>query len=1707
MKKAVKISLKILLWFFVAILLIAVLVQTPPVQNFAKKKVVAFLQKKLKTHIEIGRVRIGFPNSIAIENVYLEDKTKDTLLYGGRIKASIDMFKLLKNEVKIGDLRLQHMTAKIKRVLPDTVYNFQFVIDAFVTENKKQPNPADTASMKMALDNLYLDDIRFLYRDTISGNDWAIQLRHFDSQIKSIDPTKQVYDIPAIYLDGLTARMSQSKPLVTVSDIVADDSSTAPMPALRMRQIRLKNIDIDYRNNVSSFYALAKLANLDVRVAASDLNGQRIVLDHALMNGVDTRILMGKTPPARLVAEKAKKEVKDLTSKNWYIAVNNVRVQSSTIQFDDQNQPRRSKVLDYGHLKASDIALQVNNVVMNLDEDSITANVQQAAFKEQSGFTLQQLKGDFLYTGKRTYANNLLVQTPGTLIKHTIQLEYPSLESIQKNIGLLQVRAVLPGCYVSNRDILYFVPDLKQQPMFSNRATVFKINADVSGRVDHLTARVLQVEGWSNTRIDVAGTVVGMPSIDKLYGDLRINEIRTTRQDANLFLPVAMREQINIPATVRLTGTAKGSGQSVQTNLHLTSSSGNVALNGTMVNYQNTSVASYNMQVQAQQVNVGSIMKNPSLQTVSANVQVQGKGLTPKTADASLKGNVQSVVFQQYNYRDIALDANIKNQKAQGKVSIADPNVRLAGNISVNLAFKDPAVTADLVVDSIKTKPLHLTPETFIYRGKITADLPNVNPDNLEGTVDIIHSLVVTDQGRLQLDTVKIIADHSADSNRISVQSDIARARIAGKYKLTQLGTIFQQAVQPYFSVMAPKQMVKTDPYRFRIGLFVTDNPALKVFFPTLQRFQSLRFNAVFNSDSGWQASAHMPVLVTTTTSVDELQFQAGTRDSGLFTNATVGSVKLAGNTLYNLNFRATAAHDKMDFATRFSDRNGRLKYALSGLLQQPSFGVYDISLKSDSLLLNYEQWTVAPNNQIHLGKNDLRITDFMLNRNFQQFSLKTRGTDLNSPAEASFTSFHVSTLAAFVTPDSLGVDGTLDGQIMLRNLMKQPVFVGDLVINNLNFKKDTLGNVAIKANNTTPDIIQANIVLTGRGNHATVNGNYYMKRVDGNDFNFKILLDTLNMATVEGATMGAISHASGNVTGQFTLAGTTDKLNIDGALRMKQTAFNLTMLNSYFRIEDETLTVNNEGIRFDNFTIEDSAKNTANLNGMVYTTDFATYRFDLSMRAENFQAMNSTKQQNKLYWGKLFFSSNIRMKGSSQQPVIDGAITIGDKTNVTVVLPQQEPGVVEREGIVRFVDMDAPENDTLFMKEQAAYDSLNHSVILGMDIAVNLEIKKEAIFSLVVDEGNGDFIRMQGEGQLTGGIDPSGKITMSGTYEIQSGAYELSYNLLKRKFTIQQGSKITWNGEPTMAELDVTAIYTVKTAPIDLVNTSLEENTSTATRNTFLQRIPFEVLLKMQGELMQPKVSFDIQLPKASAEIAESNVTLINTRLTQLREEPSELNKQVFALLLLNRFIQDNPFESSAGGLTPEYFARQSASKLLTEQLNKMAGDLIQGVDINFDVASYEDYSTGSAQTRTDLNVSLSKRLMNDRLTVTVGNDFGLEGARNTNRNTSNLAGNVAVDYSLSKDGRYRLRAYRKNEYEGIIEGYVIETGVGFIITLDYNKFRNLFMSKKQREERRERFRKAREAEQQEKQQQPTPPQTTLKPPQNQELEKREDI
>ena len=305
--------------------------------------------------------------------------------------------------------------------------------------------------------------------------------------------------------------------------------------------------------------------------------------------------------------------------------------------------------------------------------------------------------------------------------------------------------------------------------------------------------------------------------------------------------------------------------------------------------------------------------------------------------------------------------------------------------------------------------------------------------------------------------------------------------------------------------------------------------------------------------------------------------------------------------------------------------------------------------------------------------------------------------------------------------------------------------------------------------------------------------------------------------------------------------------------------------------------------------------------------------------------------------------------------------------------------------------------------------------------------------------------------------MDASGKTSLTGRYEISDGSYNLTVGPVKRSFKLQQGSSIVWTGEPTEANVDLTAMFEVNAAPIDLLNEP--DNIPAKTK------LPFQVYLMMTGELMKPAIKFRIDLPENERGALSGEVY---ARLQNVNNNESDLNKQVFALLVLERFIADNPFESLAGGGGGlNSLARSSVSRLLSEQLNNLASSLVTGVDINFNLNSSEDYSSGSLEQRTDLEIGLSKKLLNDRLIVTVGSSFGLEGAQQQQQqNATNIAGNVNVEYLLSSDGRYRLRAYRRNQNEGVIEGQIIETGLGFALVVDYNRFREVFenFSKKKR-------------------------------------------
>ena len=559
--------------------------------------------------------------------------------------------------------------------------------------------------------------------------------------------------------------------------------------------------------------------------------------------------------------------------------------------------------------------------------------------------------------------------------------------------------------------------------------------------------------------------------------------------------------------------------------------------------------------------------------------------------------------------------------------------------------------------------------------------------------------------------------------------------------------------------------------------------------------------------------------------------------------------------------------------------------------------------------------------------------------------------------------------------------------------------------------------------------------------------------RFDMNDMSFDMLLDleALDMQSVEVFAQGMITETAGYMSGNFHLSGDTKKPNVEGVLHLHDLGFRMPEYDFAFAGINDSISMSLNEVVFRDFNIRDAQGEKLNIDGSLNITDFSNIGFDLKVATTNFKAVDSRRTAGKMFYGSLYLNTQLLIQGDVNNPQVSGQIHINPDTRFTILMPQTDPSVAGRDGIVEFV-----QPGVITPVDTMVIPILTNTSLRGMQVVVDISIGREAELTIIVDQSTGDYLKLKGEAELSGGIDPSGKITLTGRYEFYSGSYEMNFNLIKRKFDIKPGSYMQWSGDPMLAVLQLTALYETEASPLPLVENQLGAITATA-RNRYLQRLPFVTELKMQGELMKPEVTFDILLEDNPTNVAADVVSTVKTRLEQLRQQQTEMNTQVFSLLLFNQFMSENPFATGGGGGLLST-ARSSAGKILTQQLNQLADNLIKGIDVDFDLEATDDYTTGERANRTDLNVALSKELFDERLKITVGSSFGLEGPEQENRDAVNLAGDFRAEYKLTADGRYRVSLFRKNEYQVALLGEIVETGVSFLITMDYDVFRELF-------------------------------------------------
>jgi hypothetical protein len=1647
-KKLSKKFLKIFAWLtgivILLVLLIFILIQIPAVQNFAKNKIVAYLEGKIKTKVEIGKLSLDFPKKLVLENVYFEDQKKDTLLFAGKAEVDISMLKLLNREIDLSYLGLNDIKTHIYRNYPDTVFNYDYIVKAFSSADENETQDT-SSSMTFKIGKIALKKILATFRDDASGNDVYFYLGDLETSFKSFDPGKNIFKLNDIHIADVNTNIHQYQPLLKINGNTSGETTdtTSFNPVIEINSLALNKILLGYRDDVSAISSAANIGELITHPQKINLSQLDFGLNDLTLKNSIAKVGFGK--PEKPVKNNVDAGATATQSNShWKFSLTKIDLDNNEIIYDDSTSRPQATGFDPGHI-------HIKNLLMDGDSLEFTpevykGNINQLALQEKSGVELRKFHTRFYYNDSGASLTNLLLQTNGTTLQNRLIVKYPSIETVSKNIGNLYIDANLPNSQIAVKDLIAFMPSYKRNLQVYKIAAI-KINAAAKGYLRDLDIPIFQLSGFGNTYVNISGTLKGLPDVKKASYNIKINQIVATKKDIESLLPPnTLPNSFNLPDQLSANGFFKGSLNNFITRLALKTNKGNIQLDGSM-----RPGDVYAIKAGLQNVDAGYLAKQQEhVGLVTANITASGTGFDIKKADAKYDLDILSAALNGYTYKDLNVSGEMSKGHNHSTATIKDENIALQLDASADLnAGTYPPLQLDMLIDTLNAKKLNLLDDTLNVSGHIVANLPSTNPDDLLGNITL-RNLALTRAGQhIFVDSMALVASGTPENKTILIHADSAvNAALTGKYKLTEIAQALQQTINTYYSIPGYEQKnISEENWQLHARIHPTG--WILQMLPSLKGSDSILVLGHFNSgqnDLGLEAKSSR--IIYGDNQINGLGIAAQTTANSLGATVAVDGLKAGSNELYATTVKASVANNEINIDAGSKDKKNNAQYAIGALLSEVGNG-YKISLKP-GLLLNYDNWNVSPGNSIYYDSSGIIINNFNISQGDQSLTANSVKQLVTAPIKIGLKNFEIGTITKLAHQDSLLLSGTINGTAAITNPMQAMVFTSDIKIKDLAYKMDTIGNLAIKVDNKTADAYNTDIALTGNKNNARISGLYYTG--DGRmDLNFD--LNRFNLATIKPFTVGQLDDIAGILKGNIAIKGTTATPLIDGSLGFQQASLIPTLLGVRFKLPKDAIAVDNKGIHFKRFVLQDSLGKRAVLNGDILTNDFKTYTTDLTLRADDFTLLNKEQSTNALFYGKLNLDANATIKGDIFAPTLSGKLRVNKGTDFTFIVPQTDPEVESRIGVVNFIDKDHPGASSTV----SILDSATFNRVTGMDMNADIEVDSTAKFTIVIDERNGDALTLKGRANLNGGIDKSGKMTLTGSYELQSGSYNLSLSLLKKRFDIQKGSTVTWTGDPMTANINVTAVYVANTAPIDLMQSSLAGKSSTEITR-YKEKLPFQVTLQMTGELLKPIIHFGISLPDREA----SQWSDVATKLQQVSNDESELNKQVFALLLLGRFVQENPFASAAGNSAEDQL-RASASRILSDQLNQLAGSLIKGVDINFDLTSGTDYSSGSAEERTDLNVTVSKRLLNDRLRVNVGSNFQVEGPSNTNQQAINPAGDVSLDYQLTKDGRYMIRVYRLNQYEGVIDGQVVETGVSFILTFDYDKLKDLFTVKKE--------------------------------------------
>ncbi len=1637
------IFLKLLLWLLLLPVILLIIsfaaLQIPRVQTYLAHKAVNYANQKSGAKISLKKISISLSGHVELEELFIPGTKADTLFYCAGMQAGINIRALFSKRVELSRVVFKTLTAHIHRNASG--FNFDYLIRTFNSGKKNKAAVADSsAGWQLSLKQIDLSKIYATYYDQSLGMDVVLRLGNLNTSIQHFDLAHHQIDVGNVKLDSAFFSLVQFEGLV--KDTAASGTNKFQ---LRVSDIDLQHVSAIYQNKIAGMNMKADIGLLDLQVKAMDLLKQSFDVDKVLLQHSSFVYTQHAT------IRKAAKDTGLITKPaGWNVRVKKLDLENNLFGYSDERQPEATAGMDYAHLLVKQITAGARDVEVN--PYRINGEVNHMSLTEKSGFVLKKLKGEFVYDTVHILASCLELETPQSAVYGRLGVGFRSIDSIVKPLGDLLVDARLDQTTIAANDIAFFAPGVFNSVYLAKHSqSLAHLNGMVQGKLDALRISGFEVSD-GQTLVKLNGNIDHVLSPRQMY--VRLSDIRVSGSRTGVYswIPDSLIPgAVQLPEQFSLKGSFTGYIKNFDAELFASTSFGDARAVVKMQPSVGNRLQPYHAQLDTRDFDLGKLLKQPAtLGPVTVRAVVDGSGMDT-SMDASVKLSVEKAWLKSYDYRNIMLSGRLVKRLFNGSISASDPNLSFVFDGNVNLDPRYPAGTFTLQLHGADLKALHVTEEDVRLSATVVSNLQDSSRKNITGTAKIANLVLLRNNKKYRLDSLVIVSEQKDSVSEISIRSEIMKANVKGNVNLARLPATFMRQLNSYFRLPDSSRQSQTAEQDFTFDLALTDPSMLSAnVIPRLERITPATLKGSYNSRSQkLLVTASVPEVKYNGIKMDSLRLEVNSDKEKLTCGLYITELSNKSLKTENLSLTGELKNNTLSFQLNTNKDDSTRLLAIGGSVKSLEGKSYALHFNPE-LVFNAESWQIDPANALVFSKQGMYVSALAINGGNANITINSAQKAPQAPLELRFHNFELATVSKILENNNELLRGKTDGSITFEKRSNATAFSSDLVISNLSFKGAPIGTVKLKADNfEAAQKYRMSLAIDGSGNEINVNGFYTAGQNSSIDFVLNI--NRLEMAAIEPFTFGQVSRMSGWLDGTLSIKGSTAKPNVSGALDLHKAAFRPRILDSYLLIHEGRIAVTGQKIRLNELAVFDSLTNKATVNGFMDIHDLSRITADLQVRTDNFLALNTDRRDNPLYYGRVFLDSDIRLRGPLKAPALDVKARINQGSFITYVRPENLVTKNESKGIVEFTDS-LRRDTTIMMRLNDSIRGL--SGMTGIELNANISFDRTVQLKMLVDQESGDSLYVTGGGTLDFNLDRSGKTTLTGKYRINDGGYHLGIsNVVKRNFRIEKGSSVSWSGDVMDAYVDLKAVYTIKTSPIDLVQDEASAM-SELERNKYRNLLTFNVYLKMTGFISSPDISFDIQL--APGDRGALNGT-INSKLAQLREDETELNKQVFALLTLRRFIGNNPLDNGSDGGGFSSASRSSASKVLTQQLSTLSDKYVNFVDLDLGVNSFEDYSTGQEQGRTQLQVSVSRQILNDKITVRVGGNVELEGERAQQNNASDVAGNISIDYKLTNDGRYKLKAFRENQYENPIEGELTKTGLGLIYTRNYNTLKEL--------------------------------------------------